>query len=145
MPTARDFAGGQVWFRKGLTVIIPWRPPYGLCDNGGIPYEENELRLRIAKAKPKGTAKTGIYTMFLDTQKYQYYIKDPSLIDVRIYADRSEHNTKPVTQKEPVKQLEIPVIPLNGFKQSNFDAGNDSIIIDETKKSKYEPDPLCGF
>jgi len=145
MPTARDFAGGQVWFRKGLTVIIPWRPPYGLCDNGGVPYEENELRLRIAKAKPKGTAKTGIYTMFLDTTKYQYYIKDPMLIDVRIYADRSEHNTKPVTQKEPIKQLEIPQVPLNGFKQSDFDTGNDSVVIDETKKSKYEPDPLCGF
>ncbi|MFM7853162.1 MAG: hypothetical protein ACKO96_14880, partial [Flammeovirgaceae bacterium] len=131
MPTARDFAGGQVWFRKGLTVIIPWRPPFGLCDKNGIPYEKNELHLRIAKSKPKGTSLVGVYQMYLDTEKYQYYIKDIS--GSEIYADRGMHTSE---QFKP-KQQPIPQIQFNGFKHSNFEQ--------ELNKSSYQPDPECGF
>jgi len=49
MPSARDFAGGQVWFRKGLSVLIPWRPPYGLGDADGVGAEKNEVHLKVAK------------------------------------------------------------------------------------------------
>lgn len=120
MPTARDFAGGQVWFRKGLTVIIPWRPPYGLSDSQGIPYEENELRLKIAKAKPKGTAKVGVYTMYLDTVSYQYYMKD-GFTDNLIFADREYHNLRPWLRKKGMTSVMTPHNAINGFKTSNFD------------------------
>lgn len=88
MPTARDFAGGQVWFRKGMLMIILWRPPYGLVSPDGIPYEQNEVHVKIAKAKPKGVATLGTYKMFLDLNKYQYYMLDP-LTGGRIYANRT--------------------------------------------------------
>jgi len=40
MPTARDFAGGQVWFRKALSVLIPWRPPVNVTSDDGTTYQE---------------------------------------------------------------------------------------------------------
>ena len=94
MPTARDFAGGQVWFRKGLSVLIPWRPPAGLLSDDGRIYEDNEVHLRIAKAKPKRTSKSGIYKLYLDTEKYQYYMKDR--YGNKIYARRT-----PYVKQEP--------------------------------------------
>ena len=89
MPTARDMAGGQTWFRKGLNVLMIWRPPYGLVGEDGTMYEDNEVHINIAKAKPKGTALKGTYKMFLDLQRYQYYMLDDS--GQRMYADRSEY------------------------------------------------------
>lgn len=124
MPTARDFAGGQVWFRKGLTVIIPWRPPYGASDSNGIPYEENELRLKIAKAKPKGTSKVGVYTMYLDTKSYQYYMINGNP-DNMIFADREYHNIMPWLRKKGSSNVLISQNTINGFKQSNFDQKTD--------------------
>lgn len=97
-PHARDFAGGQVWFRKGNTMIIPWRPPKGLLSDEGEAFRDNELHLKIAKSKPKGVSNNGTYKLYLDTEKYQYY-----MINVKtggkIYADRK--------QKVEVKQIEI--------------------------------------
>jgi hypothetical protein len=72
-PTARDLAGGQVWFRKGLVVLTLWRPPAGIATDETGPYKENELHVRVAKAKPKGVALTGVYKLYLDIEKYQYY------------------------------------------------------------------------
>ena len=84
-PHAREFAGGQVWFRKGLMMLIPWRPPAGLYNDSNELYEPNELHLKVAKAKPKGVSKTGTYILYLDTFKYQYYMKKNNQ---RIYANR---------------------------------------------------------
>jgi hypothetical protein len=98
MPTARDFAGGQVWFRKGMLMIILWRPPYGLCSPDGIPYENNEVHVKIAKAKPKGVATLGVYKMFLDLNKFQYYMMDSYMPNAKIYANR----TGPVFEQQEV-------------------------------------------
>lgn len=92
MPSARDFAGGQVWFRKGLSVLIPWRPPYGLIDTDGVGAEKNEVHLKVAKSKPKGVSKNGVYKMFLDLDKYQYYMLD--FKGNRIYANRKKQEPK---------------------------------------------------
>ena len=89
MPSARDFAGGQVWFRKGLSVLIPYRPPYGLPDAEGVGAEKNEVHLKIAKSKPKGVSKNGVYKMFLDVDKYQYYMLDYK--GRRVYANRGTY------------------------------------------------------
>lgn len=86
IPTARDFAGGQVWFRKGLSVLIPWRPPYGLPNEDGSGAEKNEVHLKVAKSKPKGVSKNGVYKLFLDVDRYQYYMLDYK--GNRVYANR---------------------------------------------------------
>lgn len=88
MPSARDFAGGQVWFRKGLSVLIPWRPPYGLMDSDGVGAEKNEVHLKVAKSKPKGVSKNGVYKLYLDLDRYQYYMLDYK--GNRVYANRTK-------------------------------------------------------
>lgn len=75
-PTARQYSGGQAWFRKGLGMIALWRPPYGLNDDNGIPYEENEVHIIIQKAKPKGIGKKGVVKLYFDINKNRYYEKD---------------------------------------------------------------------
>ncbi len=83
MPTARDYAGGQVWFRKGMSMIAVWRPPEGLECEGitnyekGKPYEPNATIIAVQKAKPKGVAKAGQLNkqavIFYDVKKHRYY------------------------------------------------------------------------
>ena len=87
MPTARDLAGGQTWFRKGYNMLMIWRPPYGLVDENGVMYEDNEVHVQVAKVKPKGTAIKGTYKLFLDTRRYQYYMEEVK--GIRTYANRS--------------------------------------------------------
>lgn len=99
IPTARDFAGGQVWFRKGLSVLIPWRPPYGLANKDGSGVEKNEVHLKVAKSKPKGVSKNGVYKLFLDVDKYQYYMLD--FKGNRVYANRG-------TTYKKENQIKIP-------------------------------------
>jgi hypothetical protein len=99
IPTARDFAGGQVWFRKGLSVLIPWRPPYGLGDADGVGAEKNEVHLKVAKSKPKGVSKNGVYKLFLDVERYQYYMLD--FKGNRVYANRG-------TTYKKESQVKIP-------------------------------------
>jgi hypothetical protein len=102
-PHAREFAGGQVWFRKGNSMLIPWRPPFGLSGADNIAYEKNEVHLRIAKTKPKGTSINGTYKMYLDIQKYQYYM----LVDgKRVYANRGKHREE---KKETQFPKELPI------------------------------------
>lgn len=102
-PQAREFAGGQTWFRKGNTMLIPWRPPFGLSDRDNNAYGENETRVRIAKTKPKGTSKNGNYVLNLDTKKYQYYFMDE--YGKRIYAERGSH----LFDHEAIKPLKLEV------------------------------------
>jgi len=107
MPSARDFAGGQVWFRKGLSVLIPWRPPYGLLDSDGNGAEKNEVHLKVAKSKPKGVSKNGVYKLYLDLDKYQYYMLD--FKGNRIYANR----TKKVPEQKKITMVEQKINALN--------------------------------
>ena len=117
MPTARDMAGGQVWFRKGLNILMIWRPPYGLVSEDGTLYEDNEVHVNIAKAKPKGTAKKGTYKLFLDLQRYQYYMLD--FKGDRIYADRSEHTMQ--YEIEPIQRADFTKIAY----KNTFDKPDD--------------------
>lgn len=105
IPSARDFAGGQVWFRKGLSVLIPWRPPKDLLLSDGTGAQENEVHLKVAKSKPKGVSKNGIYKLYLDTQKYQYYMLDK--FGNKVYAQRNPLQSVTVSNSFPTK------LPLN--------------------------------
>jgi hypothetical protein len=114
-PHAREFAGGQVWYRKGLLMIIPWRPPFGLSGDDNIQYEKNELHLKIVKAKPKGVSRTGTFKLYLDTDKYQYYMLHP-FDKKRVYADRKEGAPKPVE-----------IEPTIDFETNTNDNGKDDL------------------
>jgi len=107
MPSARDFAGGQVWFRKGLSVLIPWRPPFGLMDSDGVGAEKNEVHLKVAKSKPKGVSKNGVYKLYLDLDKYQFYMLDYK--GNRIYANR----TKKLPEQKKLTMVEQKLNSLN--------------------------------
>ena len=109
MPSARDFAGGQVWFRKGLSVLIPWRPPYGLMDSDGIGAEKNEVHLKVAKSKPKGVSKNGVYKLYLDLDKYQFYMLDYK--GNRVYANR----TKKLPEQKKLTMVEQKLNSLNNL------------------------------
>ena len=109
-PHAREIAGGQTWFKKGMTVLLMWRPPYGLSDSNNRAYGENELQIRIGKVKPKGTSIKGTYILNLDTHKYQYYFIDDQ--GRKIYADRLEHS---FNQDEEIKE------PAKLQNNTNFD------------------------
>ncbi|MBL0136946.1 MAG: hypothetical protein IPP86_00260 [Bacteroidetes bacterium] len=71
----REIAGGQAWYRKGMNMISVWRPPFGLNDESGRPYEENEVHLVIQKYKPKGVGKRGTCTLYFDKYSNRYYEK----------------------------------------------------------------------
>jgi hypothetical protein len=118
MPTARDFAGGQVWFRKGLAVLIPWRPPTGLTDNNGNIFEETEVHLKIAKSKPKGVSKNGIYKLYLDVEKYQYYMIDN--FGRKIYANRNTLQKETVSNSFPTKTPKQEPDIVNGKELLSF-------------------------
>ena len=110
MPSARDFAGGQVWFRKGLSVLIPWRPPYGLMDSDGVGAEKNEVHLKVAKSKPKGVSKNGVYKLYLDLDKYQFYMLDYK--GNRIYANR----TKKLPEQKKLTMVEQKINAIQANK-----------------------------
>jgi len=69
----REIAGGQAWSRKGEQMICIWRPPSGLNDENGIPYEENQTEVRIQKSKPKGVGKLGKFSLFYDVKGHSFY------------------------------------------------------------------------
>lgn len=93
IPTARDLAGGQTWFRKGMSMIMFWRPPKGFEVEPGVIAEDNEVHVKIAKTKPKGTSKNGTYRFFLNIASYRYYMKD--FVGRDVYANRGDYDTKP--------------------------------------------------
>jgi len=76
VPTMNDIAGGMQWSRKGMMVLNVWRCPYGLEDENGIPYEQNQVKITVVKAKPKIVGKLGSVTLFYDKMKNRYYEKD---------------------------------------------------------------------
>jgi hypothetical protein len=69
----REIAGGQAWSRKGEQMICIWRPPSGLNDENGLPYDENQTEVRIQKSKPKGVGKLGKFNLFYDVKGHSFY------------------------------------------------------------------------
>lgn len=132
-PHAREFAGGQVWFRKGNTMLIPWRPPTGLSGEDNIQYKNNELHLRIAKSKPKGVSKNGTYKMYLDTDRYQYYLE---VNGERVYSDRGKHICN---EFDDVKPLPKP-LPLNTDFDKSVEISKEKLQEDEINEAMKELD-----
>jgi hypothetical protein len=76
-PSFRDIADGQVFSRKGMQMVAVYRPMdvlnKPLLDENGVPYPENTTLIFVQKSKPKGIGKTGMFKLFYDFQRNQYY------------------------------------------------------------------------
>lgn len=72
MPLPRQAAGGQALFRKAMAWITLWRPPVFL-EEDGVPYQENEVVVRIDKAKPKRVCVKGSCRLYFDWKQNRYY------------------------------------------------------------------------
>lgn len=75
----REVRSGEAIFRKSFLFLALWRPPYGLEDEQGIPYQENEVHVIVLKAKPANTAKKGfVGKLFFDWKKARYSEDSPT-------------------------------------------------------------------
>jgi hypothetical protein len=76
-PTARDLAGGQMFYRAGFNMLALWRPldvkNNPLVGSDGVPHRENELIVFIQKFKPRGSGKLGSFSLFFDLGRNQFY------------------------------------------------------------------------
>lgn len=77
VPTMNDIAGGMQWSRKGMMIINIWRCPYGMEDENGIPYEPNQVKISVVKAKPKIVGKLGSLYLYFDKMTNRYYDINP--------------------------------------------------------------------
>jgi hypothetical protein len=118
IPLAVDFAGGQAWFRKGEQMVLIWRPPYGVTRfNKNGKYESNEVIIRVAKEKPKGSAIKGDYILFYDKHMNSYYQVNEN--GDKIYSKR-DLQLEQMTIKAPNKD-EVD----NFYKNSTFERVED--------------------
>lgn len=97
IPTLNSFAGGAVWGRRAFNVVGVWRPEHnrvnGKVDltinpSTGMPFQENEVIIKILKAKPKGTAKKGAVSLYYDWQKNRYH---EEINGIKLYAFEHEN------------------------------------------------------
>lgn len=83
-----EIAGGQMYARKGMMIIILWRPPAGVEKKTGEygMYRENETIVRIEKAKPKSAGSRGDFSLYYDRISNRYYEIDESNPNEKIFA-----------------------------------------------------------
>jgi len=92
MPEPREIAYGQAWYRKGLAMIAVWRPKFGLKDENGIPYLENETVVAIQKVKPKGIGEgMGSVRLFYDFKSKRYFEHNKK--EQKTYEEEQKYNT----------------------------------------------------
>lgn len=108
MPMAREAAGGQALLRKAMTHINMWRPPFGLTNEDGIPYRDNEVLINIEKAKPKGVATKGTISLFFDWKRNRYF-EEGEYKD--LYAFEHEKELKGSDFREPLVERIINDAP----------------------------------
>lgn len=92
-PTAREYAGGQAWYRKGFGMLCIWRPPEGYELDGGEVAKNNTTVVQIQKAKPRGMGKKGNCVFYLDMKTSRYYQEDTFM--GKIYAKKNEQIEAP--------------------------------------------------
>jgi hypothetical protein len=68
-----DVRSGTAIYRKAMQYISLWRPPYGLNDASGMPYEMNEVHVFVLKSKPKGVGRKGNFILYLNTHVGRFY------------------------------------------------------------------------
>lgn len=77
--TPEEIRGGRATYRKGYLMLTLWRPPYGLNDEDGVPYEKNEVHVIVLKGKPNGTATKGfVAKLYYDYKKISFEEENPN-------------------------------------------------------------------
>lgn len=94
--TPREIAGGQVWYRMGMSMISVWRPPKWWEDEDGYPVDRNEVHVFFDKKKPDGVSDPGNYTdmtkLFWDYKRKRFFEKDS--VGVGIYPNNPQSTGK---------------------------------------------------
>ncbi len=67
--TPQSMAGGQMWYKRGFTMINVYRPMIDIHEG----VYENESWIIVQKIKPRGTGKTGLHRIFYDWKTQRYY------------------------------------------------------------------------
>jgi len=98
----QDIAGGMMWSRKGFMIINLWRCPEGMEDENGRPYDFNQVKVSIRKAKPKSAGKVGHCYLWYDPVANRYYERE---IDETGYYDDKRGHKKIYSYPDPNKQL----------------------------------------
>lgn len=76
--TPEEIRGGRATYRKGYLMLTLWRPPYGLNDEEGRPYEKNEVKVIVLKGKPNGTALKGFEaTLYYNYKNMNFSTENP--------------------------------------------------------------------
>lgn len=79
MAKMSEIAGGQMYARKGMMIVILWRPPVGLpIGTDGSYYIGNETIVRVEKAKPKTAGSVGECILRYDRIANRYFEIDES-------------------------------------------------------------------
>lgn len=74
-PTFNDIAGGQMWSKKGFMIVSLWRCPFGFEDENGNPYDANQVKVNVLKAKPKSAGVKGHCYLYYNVEMNRYYSK----------------------------------------------------------------------
>ena len=74
-PPARpnQWAGGQVWHRRAMTMLLVYRVHPSMRDENGSPYPEDTTIIYNQKAKPKGSGRLGSAVIRWDWMRNRYY------------------------------------------------------------------------
>lgn len=83
-----EIAGGQMYARKGMMIVVLWRPPAN-CekkDGSGGYYRDNETIVIIEKAKPKSAGSRGEISLYYDKLSNRYYEIDEQYPDKKIFS-----------------------------------------------------------
>lgn len=79
IPTARDVAGGQTWYRKGMMMIAIWRPivmtkhdSIEIVEVENRVMKSNQTIVQIQKAKPKGRGFIGEVNLYYHWQEHSF-------------------------------------------------------------------------
>lgn len=80
IPSPRDLAGGQTWYRKGMFMLAFWRHlRFGAKEESyqlfGRWLMHNSTIIQIQKAKPKGYGTLGEAEVFYDASTHRYFEK----------------------------------------------------------------------
>ncbi len=102
---ASEWAKGKTWHRRGFMMVLIYRPPVFICDSNGRNYDENETRVIVQKAKPKGAGKLGTISIWFNRTKNKFYYKDK--FGNELYGCQTAEDTK-------LK----PLFPAKDFTQS---------------------------
>ena len=100
-PLAHDFAGGQTWFRKGMGIVIAWRPPEFLRNENGENYKPNEVHIAVHKYKPKGTGSRGFTPLFYDSFQGRYYERNNYANNIFAHKETEKINNILIDFTEP--------------------------------------------